>query len=71
MNRPCPFCGVPCPVPPVLSSSVLHPKDQKPPAAPPEATREWQVECHACGAVGPLAWTQEEAVKKWNAAVTG
>ena len=27
---------------------------------------KWWVECKCCGARGPIAETQEEAVKKWN-----
>jgi hypothetical protein len=30
------------------------------------ATRNWQIRCVICGAMGPLGKTKEEAIAEWN-----
>lgn len=51
INR-CPFCG--------HTASVLHDTDE-------EGDDCYWVECDNCGAIGPTADNEDEAVENWNA----
>ena len=58
MTDLCPFCGMPC-------TTVTH--------RWVESDMDWlgfRVECSFCDACGPLAVSEEEAVRKWRARAT-
>ncbi|MGH8226696.1 MAG: hypothetical protein ACREU3_02135 [Steroidobacteraceae bacterium] len=58
MPRDCPFCG---PTTQVLIAIVIHPEQCGPGEKP-----VYQCGCEGCGASGPRAHSDREAVRRWN-----